>query len=214
VTVSLIIANAGVFIWQINLVLNHPELAEGFINRMGLVPAALMKGGVRGNGGYITVFSSMFLHGDGMHIAGNMLYLWIFGNNIEDSMGHLRFIVFYFVVGLTAAVAHIFLNPASTVPTIGASGAVSGILGAYLVLFPRARVRTLIPLIGPFFRIVRLPAWALLLFWIAFQILHQVIVPTNAARGGVAYAAHIGGFAAGFVLILFFRKYRRRVRYS
>ena len=182
---------------------------------MGMVPASLLQAHISGTGGYFTPLSSMFLHGGWMHLLGNMLYLWIFGNNIEDCMGHLRFIVFYIVVGLTAAGTHLTLNPTSTIPTIGASGAVSGILGAYLVLCPQARIQTLI-ILGWFFRIVYLPAWVLLIFWIGLQFLNQALEPGDAMTGGVAYAAHIGGFLAGFALILLFRKYRRNThfRYS
>jgi len=215
VTVSFILANVLVFVYQLSLLSTDPRLFQGFIYRMGMVPASLLQSQIPGTGGYYTVFTSMFLHGDPMHIIGNMLYLWIFGNNIEDSMGHLRFVFFYFLTGLAAALTHLVFNPASVVPTVGASGAVSGVLGAYLILFPHARILTIIPL-GFFIRIVYLPAWVLLILWIGFQLLHQAIAPIDPTAGGVAYAAHIGGFAAGLVLIPFFRKYRRRpyFRYS
>lgn len=216
ITVALIIANTAVFFYELSLLSYGPKALDGFIYQMGIVPASLIQAHIPGTGGYLTVFTSMFLHGGWMHIIGNMLYLWIFGNNVEDSMGHLRFIIFYLVAGLAAAAAHLAFNPTSTVPTIGASGAVSGVLGAYLVLFPHARVKTLIFLFGPFFRIIYLPAWVLLIFWIGLQLLSQAVAPMEPAAGGVAYAAHIGGFAAGFVLIPLFRKYRRRshFRYS
>ena len=144
-----------------------------------------------------------------MHIIGNMMYLWIFGNNVEDRMGHPRFMFFYLITGVAAACAHIVMQPSSTVPTIGASGAVSGILGAYLILYPRARIKTLLPL-GIFFTVVYLPAWFFLIFWIGWQILSQILVPIDANAGGVAYAAHIGGFVAGVLLLPFFRRNRRR----
>ncbi len=128
-------------------------------------------------------------------------------------MGHLRFIIFYLLTGLLAAATHLAFNLGSTVPTIGASGAVSGVLGAYLVLFPHARILTLVPL-GWFIRIVYLPAWVLLIFWIAIQLLNQALSPIGSTGGGVAYAAHIGGFVAGLVLILLFRKYRRRAHFK
>ncbi len=210
VIVTFIGANIAVFFYELSL---EPKLLDVLIYQLGLVPASLLQPHIAGTGGYFTVFTSMFLHGGWMHIIGNMLYLWIFGNNVEDSMGHLRFIVFYLLTGLVAAAAHLAFNPASTVPTIGASGAVSGVLGAYLVLFPHARIKTLIFLIGPFFRIVYLPAWVLLIFWIGLQLLSQAASPMGPATGGVAYAAHIGGFAAGFVLIPLFRKYRRRTHF-
>jgi membrane associated rhomboid family serine protease len=180
---------------------------------MGMVPASILQAHVPGTGGYPTVFTSMFLHGGWLHLIGNMLYLWIFGNNIEDSMGHLRFIVFYLLTGLVAAAAHLALNPTSTVPTIGASGAVAGVLGAYLILFPHARIETLVTF-GFFIRIVLLPAWLLLIFWIGLQFLSQLLEPVDPMAGGVAYAAHIGGFVAGLALIPFFRKYRRRASFQ
>lgn len=211
VTVTLIIANAAVFFYELSL---EPRHLDTFFYQMGMVPAALTQAYIPGAGGYFTIFTSMFLHGGWMHIVGNMLYLWIFGNNIEDSMGHLRFIIFYLVAGMVAAATHIAFNPASMVPTVGASGAVSGVLGAYLILFPHARIKTMIFLIGPFFRIVFLPAWVLLIFWIGFQLLNQALSPVDPRAGGVAYAAHIGGFVAGLVLILLFRKYRRRAHFK
>ena len=211
VTVALILANTAVFFYELSL---EPRLLDALIYQMGMVPASITQVHIPGTGGYFTVFTSMFLHGGWMHIIGNMLYLWIFGNNIEDSMGHSRFVIFYLVTGLAAAAAHLALNPASTVPTIGASGAVSGVLGAYLVLFPHARIKTLIFLIGPFFRILYLPAWVLLIFWIGLQLLNQALIPPEAAAGGVAYAAHIGGFVAGLALIPLFRKYRRKSHFQ
>ena len=212
VTIALILANAAVFFYELSL---DPRLLESLIYQMGMVPAAVTGSFIPGTGGYFTLVTSMFLHGGWMHVIGNMLYLWIFGNNIEDSMGHLRFILFYLITGLAAAAAHLAFNAASTVPTIGASGAVSGVLGAYLVLFPHARVQTLVTL-GFFIRIIYVPAWVLLLFWIGLQLLNQALAPIDPTAGGVAYAAHIGGFAAGLVLIPLFRKYRRRshFRYS
>lgn len=211
VTVALILVNTAVFFYELSL---EPKLLDALIYQLGLVPVSLLQAHIPGTGGYFTALTSMFLHGGWMHIIGNMLYLWIFGNNVEDSMGHLRFIVFYLLTGLAAAAAHLAFNPASAVPTIGASGAVSGVLGAYLVLFPHARIKTLIFLIGPFFRIIYLPAWVLLIFWIGLQLLSQAASPMDPAAGGVAYAAHIGGFVAGFVLIPLFRKYRRRTHFK
>lgn len=211
VTVTLIVANIAVFFYELSL---EPRVLDTFIYQMGMVPASIIQGHIPGTGGYPTVLTSIFLHGGWMHLIGNMLYLWIFGNNIEDSMGHLRFIIFYLIAGLAAAVTHLAFNPASTVPTIGASGAVSGVLGAYLILFPHARIKTLIFLFGPFFRIVYLPAWLLLIFWIGLQLLSQALEPVDPMAGGVAYAAHIGGFVAGLALIPFFRKYRRRAHFQ
>ncbi len=147
---------------------------------------------------WVTLFTAMFLHGGLMHLIGNMLYLWVFGDNIEDSMGHPRFVAFYLLCGVVAGLAHIAADPASEVPTIGASGAVSGVLGAYLILHPRARV--LIPIwIIPLY----LPAYLLLVIWIGFQVLSAWV--GGAAGGGVAWWAHIGGFVAGAILIVPFR---------
>ncbi len=208
VTVTFILANTGVFLYELTL---DPRLLDSLIGRMGMVPATLVENPIHGTAGYWTPISSMFLHGGWMHLLGNMLYLWIFGNNIEDSMGHSRFTVFYLLVGLAAAATHVIFNPTSSVPTVGASGAVSGVLGGYLVLFPHARVKTLVTL-GWFMTIIRLRAWVLLVVWIGFQFLSQAIQPMDPNAGGIAYGAHIGGFVAGLVLILPFRKYRRRVR--
>ncbi len=208
ITLAFIAANVAAFVYQLSLLLVDPRLEQALIYQLGLVPVAITRGVFAGSGGYATILSSMFLHGGWMHIIGNMMYLWIFGNNVEDSMGHLRFILFYLLTGVLAAGAHIVMQPASTVPTIGASGAVSGILGAYLLLYPRARIKTLLPL-GILFTIVYLPAWFFLIFWIGWQVLSQALAPVNPNASGVAYAAHIGGFVAGVVLVPFFRKYRR-----
>ena len=138
-----------------------------------------------------------------MHLAGNMLYLWIFGNNIEDAMGHLRFIIFYVVCGLIAAFCHIFSSPNSLVPMIGASGAISGVLGAYLILYPRARVTTII-LLGWFIRVTDIPAVILLGFWFILQLISSLMTKTEG--GGVAWFAHIGGFIAGMILVGLFKR--------
>ncbi len=205
VTVALIAANAAVFLYEVSL---EPQALEALIYQAGMVPASVLQAQIPGTGGSFTLVTSMFLHGGWLHVIGNMLYLWIFGNNVEDSMGHFRFVLFYFLTGLAAAAAHLGFNPTSTVPTIGASGAVSGVLGAYLLLFPHARVQTLVTL-GWFIRIIYLPAWFFLVFWIGLQLLSQALQPMDPTGGGVAYAAHIGGFVAGLALIPFFRKYRR-----
>ncbi len=208
VMLLIIAANVAVFLYQLSLVMVDPRLEQALIYQLGLVPAAITHG-ILPAGRYATLVSSMFLHGGWMHIVGNMMYLWIFGNNVEDSMGHLRFLVFYLLTGALAASAHVLMQPSSTVPTIGASGAVSGILGAYLILYPSARIKTLLPF-GIFLTVVRLPAWFFLIFWIGWQVLSQTLVPADPKAGGVAYAAHIGGFVAGLLLISLFRKYRRR----
>ena len=149
---------------------------------------------------------SMFLHGSWLHLLGNLAYLWVFGNNIEDSMGRFRFLVFYIVCGLAAAGAHILIDPRSPVPTVGASGAISGILGAYLVLYPRVRVKYLFIFVI-FFKVFKIPAWAGLLWWFGMQVLSglpQLNQVNPEISGGVAVWAHVGGFVAGVVLVKLF----------
>jgi membrane associated rhomboid family serine protease len=213
VTIAIIMANVAVFLYQLSLLVTDPRLEEALIYQLGIVPAAMTHGMLPNAGQSYRIITSMFLHGGWLHIIGNMLYLWIFGNNVEDSMGHFRFAVFYLLTGIIAACAHIAFQPASTVPTIGASGAVSGILGAYLVLHPHARIKTLVPLFI-FFTVVYLPAWLFLVVWIGWQVLSQTLFSVAPDGGGIAYGAHIGGFIAGAVLIPFFRKYRRGSSYS
>jgi membrane associated rhomboid family serine protease len=154
----------------------------------------------------LTPITSMFLHGSWMHLLGNCLFFWVFGNNVEDSMGHVRFIVFYLACGLAAAAAHVMLDPGSPVPTVGASGAISGIMGAYLVLYPQVRVKMLIPIIiYPW--IVHLRAWVVLLWWFGVQVLSglpQLMSLRREVSGGVAVWAHVGGFVAGVLLIRLF----------
>jgi rhomboid family protein len=151
------------------------------------------------------VFTSMFLHGSWMHLLGNMWFLWIFGNNIEDSMGHARFAVFYLLGGIAAALLQVFLSPASPIPMVGASGAISGVMGAYLVLYPRVRVYTLVP-IGFFVTTIALPAWTMLLYWIGLQALGGFTGLFAEQKGGVAFWAHIGGFVAGALLVKLFAR--------
>jgi membrane associated rhomboid family serine protease len=152
------------------------------------------------------LFTSMFLHGSWMHLLGNMWFLWIFGNNIEDSMGRMRYLVFYLVCGLAAALGQVVANPASGVPMVGASGAISGVMGAYLVLYPRVGVWTLVP-VGLFMTSVRLPAWVMLLYWAGLQLLSGVAsIGLRGEGGGIAFWAHLGGFLAGVVLIKLFAR--------
>ncbi|EAU65251.1 rhomboid family protein [Stigmatella aurantiaca DW4/3-1] len=164
---------------------------------------------------WLTPLTSMFLHGSWGHILGNCLFFWVFGNNVEDSMGRARFLVFYLVCGLVAAGAHVMIDPGSPVPTVGASGAISGVLGAYLVLYPRVRVKLLLPLFI-IFTFVSLPAWVVLIYWFVLQVitgLPQLMTLRPEVSGGVAVWAHIGGFVAGMVLIKLFENrnytYRR-----
>lgn len=153
-----------------------------------------------------TLLTSMFLHGSWLHILGNLWFFWIFGNNIEDSMGHIRFLAFYLLTGLLAAIAFVLWNPGSVGPMVGASGAISGVMGAYLVLYPRARVDTFVFVII-FFRVIPLPAWVMLGYWILLQGVASAMDPAGA--GGVAYAAHLGGFASGALLIRLFANPKR-----
>lgn len=159
----------------------------------------------------LTPLFSMFLHGGWAHILGNALFFWVFGNNIEDSMGSARFLAFYLICGLAAAATHILINPGSPVPTVGASGAISGVMGAYLVLYPRVRVNMLFIFVI-FFRVIPIPAWAVLLWWFAIQLLTglpQLSPMQPDVSSGVAVWAHIGGFITGVVLIKFFEDQRR-----
>ena len=156
---------------------------------------------------WVTLFTSMFMHGGLLHLGGNMLFLWIFGNNVEDSMGPIRFIVFYLLSGLAADAAQILIDTSSTVPTIGASGAVAGVLGGYLLLFPRARVVTLVFIIF-FFTILELPALLFLGIWILQQAVFAYFDLAGTSEGGVAYFAHIGGFLIGLLLVRAFARRR------
>jgi rhomboid family protein len=153
------------------------------------------------------LLTSMFLHGSWMHLIGNMWFLWIFGNNVEDSMGRLRFVLFYLITGLAAGAAFVYFNPTSAMPLVGASGAISGVMGAYLVLYPRARVDTLFFFLI-FFRVIPVPAWLILGYWFLIQLASSTVAGTGA---GVAYAAHVGGFLAGVLLVPLFAN-RRLVR--
>jgi membrane associated rhomboid family serine protease len=173
------------------------ELAGG--RPGGTVGTVCRLGGVT----WVALITSMFLHGSWMHIVGNLWFLWIFGNNVEDSMGHGRFLVFYLLTGLVAAGGHVFSDPGSMVPMVGASGAISAIMGAYLVLYPRARVHTLFIIII-IIRVFPLPAWFFLLYWFFIQVASSRI-QASGASGGVAFWAHIGGFLAGLVLVKLFQ---------
>ncbi len=203
ITVTLIVLNIAVFVYELTLGKMAGEL---FIGNFALVPARLFASRpATGNAipTVATLFTSMFLHGGFLHIAGNMLYLWIFGNNVEDSMGRFRFILFYALCGLIAAYAHALANRYSMVPMIGASGAISGVLGAYLILYPRARVVTLI-FFGFYIRTVEISAMVVLGFWFALQFLNALL--ESGARGGVAWYAHVAGFVAGMLLIGIFKR--------
>lgn len=220
VTYGLITVNVLVFLYQ----LSSPAFTYGY----SVVPAEITGGvdidGVVRIGGqslrlyagptpiYLTLLSSMFMHGDWGHIFGNMLYLWIFGDNIEDRLGHLKYLGFYLLCGLIASLTHIYFGPNSVVPSLGASGAIAGVLGAYLVLYPHRSVRVLL-----FRSIVEMPALIVIGFWGLLQFLNGFgSLGSAGGGGGVAYMAHVGGFVAGMVLILFFRRGSgpRRVSYD
>ena len=209
VTIGLIVLCTLVFLWQ----LSFGKIGfQRIVFSLGLIPAVLVHKAVLPAAlavvpPELTVYTSMFLHGGWMHLIGNMLYLWIFGNNVEDAMGHGRFVFFYLACGTAAAMMQTLMDPASTVPMIGASGAISGVLGAYLLLFPHARVLVLIPL-GFLFYTLRLAAGWVLGFWFVMQLFSSLLSDT--AHGGVAFFAHIGGFIAGMALIPLFK--RRQVR--
>jgi membrane associated rhomboid family serine protease len=203
VTVGIIAACVLVFLYQLTL----PESGQDrFVLRFGMIPALLLDDtiGAKNIGipPWATIFTSMFVHGGFAHIAGNMLFLWIFGNNIEDVLGHLRFFLFYAVAGVAAALTQAMVDPHSTLPMVGASGAISGVLGAYLVLYPQARV-TLLFWIFIFIRTFEAPAYAVLGLWFAFQLVNGLLA--DPADGGVAFYAHIGGFVAGMALIFLFK---------
>lgn len=151
------------------------------------------------------IFTSMFMHGSWLHLLGNMWFLHLFGNNVEDSMGRARFLVFYLLCGVAAALLQVALDPGAAVPMVGASGAISGVMGGYLVLYPRVRVFTLVP-IGFFLMSVALPAWTMLLYWFVLQLLGGLTTIAGAAAGGVAFWAHIGGFLAGVALVKLFAR--------
>lgn len=207
-TIALIIVNVLVFLYQFSLEIGGREgarAAESFIREFGLVPCRLTGACLASPdlpSPVLTIITSMFMHGGWFHVGGNMLYLGIFGNNIEDTLGHVRYLLFYLASGVVAALAQVAIGPTSDVPMVGASGAVSGVLGAYLLLFPHAHVTTLI-ILGFFFRVVKIPALVVLGFWIVLQILNGL--GSYGARGGVAFFAHIGGFLAGMGLLFVLR---------
>ena len=198
VTITLVVVNVLVFLYQLSL----GEAANQFVFEYGLVPAYFA---------WVNVLTSMFLHGGLMHAGGNMLYLWIFGDNVEDRMGHGRFLVFYLLCGVAAALAQTMINPNSAIPMVGASGAIAGVMGAYFVLHPHSRIVTLLPL-GFFTQIVEIPAIFYLGFWFLLQFLSGLgSLADSGARsgGGVAFWAHIAGFAAGLVGVFLFRRPER-----
>jgi membrane associated rhomboid family serine protease len=195
-TVTIIVLNG--LVWFFELALPRDVLPV-FLQVYGVVPADFSP---------LTLISSMFLHGSWSHVIGNMWYLWIFGDNVEDRMGHGRFLVFYLLCGIAAAVGQIVIDPESTLPTIGASGAIAGVMGAYFVLYPHSRVLTLIPIFFVFMRVIELPAIVLLGFWFLMQLFSAGTVAVTASThgGGVAFMAHVAGFVTGVIGVFVFRK--------
>src|SRR3989454_5637839 len=194
ITVTIIILNALAWLFEVAM---PRDVLPLFLQTYGVVPADFR---------VATLVTSMFLHGSWSHVIGNMWYLWIFGDNVEDRVGHGRFIVFYLLCGIAAAMGQIVMDPSSELPTIGASGAIAGVMGAYFVLYPHSRVLTLIPWI--FIQIVEIPAIVLLGFWFLMQFLSAgaIAVTANTHGGGVAFAAHVAGFVVGMVGVFVFRK--------
>lgn len=209
VTISLIVVNVLIFFLELAL----GQQLESFIYIFGVIPARLtsvFSGEGTTSLAIVPLFTSMFLHAGWFHLIGNMLFLWIFGDNVEDAFGHFRYLIFYILCGLGATAVHIFSVPQSVVPVVGASGAIAGVLGAYLFLFPRARVLTLIPIFF-FFHVIELPALVFLGIWFVMQFFSGLLSIGVPSGGGVAWWAHVGGFASGVILLYPFKR-RRRVR--
>jgi membrane associated rhomboid family serine protease len=205
VTVSLVVLNMAVFLYQLSL----GSQVEGFIQACAFRPAELLTGQDLPPPNcvqppWLTVLTSQFMHAGLLHIGSNLLFLWIFGNNVEDSMGGGRFVIFYLLCGTAAALVQSFMAPGSEIPMIGASGAIGGVLGAYLVLHPRANVRMLFIILF-FVRVISVPAAVVLGLWFVMQFISGATTPTTGDDGGVAFWAHVGGFVAGAVLVLLFR---------
>jgi membrane associated rhomboid family serine protease len=218
VTLGIIALN--VLVWALVQGLGTPVPLARSVCELGLTPGELLgtvpsgtavelgRGFacvISGQPHYATVLTSMFLHGGWLHLLGNMWFLWVFGNNIEDAMGHGRFAVFYLICGVAAAAVQVAVQPHSVVPMVGASGAISGVLGAYLLLYPRVRVHTLV-FLGFFVTRITLPAYLMLGYWILLQVLGGLPALAGPGTGGVAFFAHIGGFAAGMVLVHVFTR--------
>jgi membrane associated rhomboid family serine protease len=202
ITVTIILLNAAAWVFELSL---PSDLLPVFLQVYGVVPARLHA---------LTLVTSMFLHGSWMHVIGNMWYLWIFGDNVEDRVGHGRFIFFYLLCGIAASLGQILIAPDSTLPTIGASGAIAGVMGAYFVLYPRSRVLTLIPLVI-FWEVIEVPAIMLLGFWFLMQLFSAgaIAVTASTGGGGVAFMAHVAGFLCGVGGIFLFRQRQRPEQY-
>lgn len=200
VTVALIVANVLVFLF---FKVQGGAAFRSAVVEFGLIPRELWSGNLPGSTGIIpplSLLTSMFMHGGWLHLIGNMLYLWIFGDNIEDYLGHIRFVFFYLGCGLAATICHALFSLGSKIPMVGASGAIAGVLGAYIVLYPWARVHVLVFLFF-FVTTLMVPAWVMLGLWFVLQVFNGLPSLASLSSGGVAYLAHIGGFAAGYVYI-------------
>ena len=210
VNTCLILTNFSVFVYQNFFV---PGGAGPLILRLGAIPYEMINAVDLDPKDLVpvplTLFTSMFVHGGWLHLLGNMLYLWIFGDNVEDMLGHLKYLCFYLMCGVIATLTYAFLNFSSQVPVVGASGTIAGVLSAYMFLFPKARIRTVLILLV-FVRVVSVPAVVLLGYWILIQILSGMTEFESLTPTGIAWFAHVGGFGAGFILIMMMRKRRGR----
>jgi membrane associated rhomboid family serine protease len=208
VTVLIILTCTAIFIYEASL--SRSGLKQ-FFEAFSLVPGQVTYELRSGEGSWRNILppflTSMFLHGGWLHLIGNMWYLWIFGDNVEDMLGPIRYLFFYVICGLGAGLTHFLLGPASNLPTVGASGAIAGVLAGYAVLFPGARVLTLVPL-GFFIRIMELPALAVIGIWFVIQVISSFLTFGMTETGGVAFSAHVGGFVAGLLLVWVFRPRR------
>lgn len=213
VNISLIFINLGVFFYELSL--GGWELAR-FIYNYGLIPRRFFFLSQQGFilSQYIPLFTSIFLHGGWLHIIGNTLFLWIFGDNVEDGMGHFKYLGFYLLCGIIAGFFHLYLNADSPVAAIGASGAISGVMGAYFVLFPNSRIITLFPVFF-FFSLIEIPAFVFIGIWFLFQLFSGTVslIAGGFFQGGVAWWAHIGGFISGMGLVFVFVRRKRRRRH-
>jgi len=210
VNIFLILINISVFIYM-----NYfaPEDTRSIIFKLGFIPYELSHFVDINPKNFVpiplTIFTAMFMHGGWVHLLSNMPYLWIFGDNIEDVLGHVKYLFFYIMCGIAATLVHGFININSQVPTLGASGAIAGVLGAYMFLFPKARIKTLV-ILFVFIQIVHIPAVIMLGYWILLQILSAYAQHGSRSGGGIAWFAHIGGFVAGLVLIIMMKKPKKR----
>src|SRR5688572_18669951 len=200
INLTLVLANVLAFLYELQL---DPAMLKDFIFTWGLIPARFVGDP---NGTWETIFSSMFLHGGWFHIINNMWVLLIFGDNVEAGMGKIRYLIFYLLSGLAAGLLQTYILPTSLVPMIGASGAVAGVLGAYLILFPRSRIASLVPILF-IFTIIEIPAMLFLIFWFFSQLYSGLFAIQGGGGSGIAWWAHIGGFAFGVLMVFFFRRH-------